>query len=279
MKRRVVLALLAVASVAGSAPGADRVILGDSLVVRNPDGVEQRRTLVGVGKERATDVPGVSDPTVGGAVLTIALDGGTPSTQSYVLDAGGWAAAGSSGYRYVGPTGADGDPVRKVALRGSLGTQPLDVVPPNPGATGIFVLGVAGGDRYCTALGGTAGGTVRRDEAKVWRIAGASAEVACPTTTSTSTTSTSSSTTTVPGVCGNGVVEFPEECEPSAPGGCPPIPEVLCGEVSGPAECRCCVVPGSAIAFIGEEPPPCCDGSECMPVGPPSGVNICECPA
>jgi hypothetical protein len=213
--------------------------------------------------------------------------------QSYELDAGGWAAAGSSGYRYVGPTGVDGDPVRKVvlqrrangtallkvSLRGSLGTQQLDVVPPNPGATGLFVLDVAGGDRYCSALGGAAGGTVRRDEAKVWRIVGASAEVACPATTSTSTTSTSSTSTTVPGVCGNGVVEFPEECEPSAPGGCPPIPEVLCGEVSGPAECRCCVVPGSAIFFMGEEPPPCCDGSECMPVGPPSGVNICECPA
>jgi hypothetical protein len=182
--RHCLLALLAgVASVAGggSAAGADRVILGDSLVVRNPDGVEQRRTLVGVGKERATDVPGVSDPTVGGAVLMIALDGGTPSMQSYELDAGGWAAAGSSGYRYVGPTGVDGDPVRKVvlqrrangtallkvSLRGSLGTQQLDVVPPNPGATGLFVLDVAGGDRYCSALGGAAGGTVRRDEAKV----------------------------------------------------------------------------------------------------------------
>lgn len=281
MRRRAcVLALLAgMLPSIGGLPGiaADRVILGGKLAVKDPGGVEERRSVVGVGKERATDVPVLSDPTAGGAVLSVAIDGATSTVQSYVLDATGWRASGGTGYRYVGPTATDGDPVRKVmlqrrangtallkmTLRGGTGTQSLDLVPPNPGVQGAFVLSVAGGDRYCVTLGGGAGGSIGTDTSRAWKVRDAVAEVGCPTTTST----------TLPAVCGDGVVEQPEECEPVVPGACPQLPDVACGAAGGPAACRCCVVPGGAIEFVVGQPI-CCDGSPCDLSTP----FVCQCP-
>ena len=81
--------------------------------------------------------------------------------ETYELDAAGWEAIpcgpfAACGYRYRGPTGLDGDPVRmvvlkltgiaslKVLLQGSLGTQPLGVVPPNPGTDATVILTIPG---------------------------------------------------------------------------------------------------------------------------------------
>lgn len=268
----------------GLAGAAEFAILGAKLVVKDPSGSEDRRSVVATAKEQASDISALADPTAGGAVLTITLDGGTATTQSFVLDAGGWSASGTSGYRYAGPIGADGDCVKKVVLqrrasgtallkltlRGNVGTQALALLPPNPGAQASLALEV-GSDRYCTVFGGAAGGTVRTDTSAVWKITAPESEGACPITTTTSSSSTTSTTTTA--VCGDGVVQVPEQCEPVSAGACPPIPEVACGAPGGPVPCQCCVVPAAAVVFV-ISPPVCCDGSPCNFPNP----FICECP-
>ena len=70
--------------------------------------------------------------------------------------------------------------------------------PPNPGDDGGFILTLGGGDRYCVAFGGPAGGVEQSDTATVWQVIDATGE-ACPvgykeTTTTTTTTSTTTST-------------------------------------------------------------------------------------
>src|SRR5439155_1107071 len=106
------------------------------------------------------------DPVANGATLRVIAKGHTPSDQTYLLDAAGWRAAGRVGFKYAGPTGVDGDPVKKLLikrtpggtalvkaiLKGSVGKQSLDVVPPNRGDEGGIILTINRGGtfaRYC----------------------------------------------------------------------------------------------------------------------------------
>ena len=98
------------------------------------------------------------------------------------------------GFKYLGPTGADADPVKllllkrtpggtallKVLIKGNVGTQSLDVVPPNPGADGGLILDINGGGRYCVAFGGAAGGTAAVNTAQTWTVSNATAQPGCP---------------------------------------------------------------------------------------------------
>jgi len=197
---------------AGSAAGVDRLILGKSLDVRNQSGLESQRRISGTGKEKTTDVPSLSNPTSSGATLTVIANGGTDSNQTYVLDASGWKAT-VTGYTYRGPTAGDGDPVRMVILRrsasgiaqlkvsiaGSVGTQSVDVVPPDPGDDGGYILAVTGGDRYCVAFGAGAGGSEVSDTPLRWRLKDAQAQPGCPTGGGPSTTTTT--TLPAPSAC------------------------------------------------------------------------------
>jgi hypothetical protein len=228
MSKRTLAAVLAIAAgicLPGAGRAADQVILGKKLLVNNPTGSEANRKVIGVASERATDVPApIVDPTSVGATLRVIANGTTNSDQSYVLDGGGWAPLGSVGYKYLGPTGGDGDPVKlvivkrtpsgtallKINVSGGLGTQSLDVVPPNAGTDGGYILSI-GSERYCASFGGAAGGTEVKDTAMLWKVIRPTAQGGCPTpptttTTSSSTTtstssstSTSSTTTTIPG--------------------------------------------------------------------------------
>src|SRR5439155_16346643 len=125
--------------------------------------------------------------------LRVIANGTTNSDQTYILDAGGWTAFGTAQFKYAGPTGADGDPVKRVLLRtvggtallkvlikGSVGTQNLNVVPPNPGADGGLILDINGGGRYCVAFGGAAGGTSTVNTAQTWTVVNASAQPGRP---------------------------------------------------------------------------------------------------
>ena len=175
----------------------DRLIRGRRLQVRDRRSTESGRRALLFGTESDTEVgPTIDgDPTVHGATLRVIANGVTASDQTYVLDAAGWAIA-SAGFRYSGPTGGDGDPVKKVLLKransgtaqvrvvlnGSIGTQSLDVVPPNMGDDGGLILDIGGGGgRYCVAFGGAAGGTEVQDTATGWRVLSASMEPGCPT--------------------------------------------------------------------------------------------------
>jgi hypothetical protein len=60
------------------------------------------------------------DPRIGGATLTVIANGGTAPSETFVLDAAGWSASGS-GYRYCGPTGADGDSMKRVVVERTAG--------------------------------------------------------------------------------------------------------------------------------------------------------------
>ena len=124
--------------------------------MKDPIGGEDKRTIIALGRETATDIGAtvLGNPTTTGASLRVITNGTTPSDQTYALDSAGWSTAGTVGYKYSGPTGGDGDPVKKVLvkrtpsgtallkaiLKGSLGTQSLDVVPPNLGDDGGIIL-------------------------------------------------------------------------------------------------------------------------------------------
>lgn len=186
----------------------DRLILGSKFQVSDPSGSEPKRSVVGVGKEDPTDVPSLSNPTTGGATLTVIANGTNNSSQSFVLDATGWTAV-SQGYKYRGPTGTDGDPVKsvvfrrsaagklqlKILLKGNVGTDELKVFPPNLGDNGGFILDVVGGDRYCVAFGPGAGGSETRDSVLQWKIVNAVGQPGCPTIPTTTTIANSTTTT------------------------------------------------------------------------------------
>jgi hypothetical protein len=176
----------------------DRPIRGHRLHVRDRRGTEDGRSTLIIGKESATEIGPTldGDPIADGATLHVVVNGTTSSSQTYVLDPAGWRTAGSTGFRYSGPTGMDGDPVKKVLikrspggtalvkilLKGSIGTQPLDVVPPNTGTDGgiAFEIG-GGGGRYCVSFGGAAGGNEVQDDATGWKVLSATAEPGCVT--------------------------------------------------------------------------------------------------
>ena len=69
----------------------------------------------------------------------------------------------------------------KVLLLGRLGSQNLDVVPPDPVTDVGIVLQIGNqGGTYCIRLGGAAGGQVREDDALGVQIINATAEPGCP---------------------------------------------------------------------------------------------------
>ena len=175
----------------------DRIILGSRLNLRQATGGEPGRTAAITATEVGSDI-GHSidgDPTVDGATLRLILNGATDTDQTYVLDSAGWVRNGPASYRYLGPTGGDGDPVRRVVLRrtgagkaflkvllnGRAGTQSLDAVPPNPGDDGGIILQIGAlGGTYCASFGGPAGGVEQADDASRWRITDPTAEAGCP---------------------------------------------------------------------------------------------------
>ena len=233
-----VLAVLTLLCTGAAAVAADQPVLGRSLRVDGAASAADHRVAVSA---KQTGAPALSNPTAGGATLTIIANGATSTTQSYALDASGWEALGTKGFRYTGPTGADGDPVKRVQLkrsssgalmlkidvRDTVGTQPVTIVPPNPGTDGGAILDVAGGDRYCVVLGGAAGGTVKKNSADHWKIVRATTTAGCPmSSVTTSTTATTTTSTTL---------------------GC--LPDGVYYQIIYPA-------------------PPCCSGGDCLPVGP-----------
>lgn len=218
------------------ADGLAAPILGRKLIVRDPNSSEERRTVIVVGKETATDVGTLSDPTAGGATIQLIASGATSTAATYTLDAAGWVPVGN-GYRYAGPT--TGDPVKqvllrktptgvallKVVLRGNTGTQDLSVRPPVPGDEAQLLLDVTGGDRYCVSFGGAAGGTETQDTATQWKVINATAEPAC----STSSLPACSGEFTPCGTCGDGI------CVQHLPGS----PPFVCASQSGHSAGTC----------------------------------------
>lgn len=181
------------------ATAADHLILGKRMVVVQRSPSENVRRVVMTGMEHDTDIgPSiVGDPRVSGATLTIVVNGATPTVQSFDLAAERWHGIEDVGFFYSGPVrnGVPGPPVRRVRIRrssrglgliivtvrGNVGADPLNVVPPNPGDDGGLILDINGGDRYCVMFGGAAGGNEAVDDDELWRIVSATAQPGCPT--------------------------------------------------------------------------------------------------
>jgi len=181
---------LACALAVTGAIAADVAVRGKRMVVReNPATGETSRSVVIVGRE-ASGATAVA-PFTNGANMRVFVTGASTPSQLYFLEAAGWRTI-PGGFRYVGP-GPAGNPVKevvvrvspgrpariRVVLRGDVGTTDLPFAPPQPGTGGGVSL-VGNTDTYCVQLGDGAGGTITANNASVFRINGATSDLACP---------------------------------------------------------------------------------------------------
>jgi len=174
----------------------EQILLGKLVLVKDPQpGVDATlRKVVLKAKESASSSPLTGDPIAGGATLKISLSGTTGSSQTFTLPASAayWTPLGSVGFKYKdsdlvnGPiktllykkTGS-GTFLLTVLAKGS-GTVPLNLVPPNTGTEAQVSFIPGGGDRYCSAFGGAAGGTLDPDTNKTFKVKNPTAEGLCP---------------------------------------------------------------------------------------------------
>lgn len=228
---------------AGVGLAAEQTILGNSLIVRDPEpGVEPTKRKIRVtGREKNSANSLAGDPTqmgsAGGAVLEISANGGSASRQAFTLAQGMsstgrpfWSGDVTKGFTYSDAKGDQG-PVKSVRIRRSSGGSfalkitisgkggPLIVVPPNPGTDGCVALSLGqsagAGDRYSVRFGPES--KIKNSGDEFFRATMPMVEGVCPTL--------------VP--CGTS--PFPS-CGEVCPG------EGVCGAFQGPddpGECAC----------------------------------------
>jgi hypothetical protein len=186
-----------------------------------------------------------SNPVLVGATLEIRSQGG--ESASFDLPASGWTAdASGQAFKWKNPA-APGGPsaVKAVTLRSQ---RIIKVTGKGTGITldeaaqaGVTIGLVIGDDVYCsTCL------QPRRDESGRFYAVRCPPPAACgltPTTTTDGITSSTTTSTTLPGVCGDGVVDPGEQCDAGDPGICDdvvvPVP-ITCGDPSSSTACECC---------------------------------------
>lgn len=200
-----------------------------------------------------TAIPAVTlpaqSPTVVGATLRIAAQSGESAT--FDLPAAGWSAiqfGGPLGYVFKNHEAPGG--LSAVKLATVKGEKTIRIAARATGLTldeamqgTVRIALIVGDDVYCSTCPAP-----RRDQPGryVASRCPAPGDCALPTSTTTSSTSTSSTTTTIPGVCGDGVVNQPTEaCDGADPGVCddiaiPPIFTIACEEPGSARECGCC---------------------------------------
>ena len=211
MMRRVLLAALLVVVCPQLVRAADQTVLGKQLQVKNPSTPDKRKVLLQAA-EAATDNTLVGDPTVGGATVSIALYGGTSSSQVFTLPQGTnakgkpfWKGDATAGFAYKDAKGENG-PVKLAQLKIKNGTFQLKVLISGKNGT-ITVLPDAGTSGACTALSITGGdsysvrfgdGTVTNKAPKLVKIKDPATQGSCAA------------------ACGNGFADTGEQCD--APG-------------------------------------------------------------
>ncbi len=182
------------------ARAADQPILGASITVSaRAGGGAGVRTVSVKGREpdTASTVSGdpMSPPGSSGAVLHLALEGGTPSAQTFVLAPGVrrdgrpfWRRVTPAGFEYQDRVGERG-PVQRVQVRRDRSGRvsllvkirgsdaAVTVAPPNPGTQAFLTLTLGDGDRYCVRFG--ADGVVRNRDERAFAVRGVRSE-GCP---------------------------------------------------------------------------------------------------
>ena len=151
---------------------ADQTILGRVFIVKDPapdaSPDPTKRVIKVLAKEVSSPNTIVGDPTVTGATLRIIANGANDYDQTFPMPAAGWIPL-STGFRYRdgGTFGAVRSAIIKVSSGKFqikavvLGRQGLVIVEaPNPGTDGGGILSITGGDAYCMAFGGAAGGVI-----------------------------------------------------------------------------------------------------------------------
>jgi len=204
---------------------SDQTILGKSITVKSTPSDSTERTVKGSAKEKPSPNTLVGDPTLagsaGGAVLTIVANGGSPSSQAFVLNQGTsstgrpfWSGDAGKAFKYKDANGDQGAVKSagikrapsgafsiKVALTGKNG--PVAIVPPNPGTDACLALqlGVDGtsGDRYSVQFGPDSRITNNGDV--LFKASQPTAEGICPIVTTTVSTSSTSTITMIDRCC------------------------------------------------------------------------------
>jgi hypothetical protein len=225
VSRFLALGIAAVGLLASVAHPGDQTILGKSITVRGTPSDPTRRTVKGSAKERPSPNTLVGDPTqagnAGGAVLTIAVNGGTPSSQVFVLNQGTsstgkpfWSGDAGRGFKYKDANGDQGAvksagiklaPSGAFSIRLSLSGRngPISIEPPNPGSDACLALqlGVDGqsGDRYSAQFGPESRITNRGDV--LFKASQPTAEGICPIVATTTPSTSTSSTTMIDRCC------------------------------------------------------------------------------
>ena len=189
----------------------NQTILGNSLTVKNPSTPDKRK-VIGKGKEKDSPNTIVGNPVLSGGMLTVLVDGGTPSAQTILLPQGTnslgkpfWTGDAVKGFKYRNPKGELGIPVKVAQIKKSpSGTftvkailsgkfAPVTVTPPNPGTDGCVQLLLVGGDTYHVRFNAGDGIITNKGTAS-YRHRKVLTQGACPTTTTSTTTSTTSTT-------------------------------------------------------------------------------------
>ena len=220
--RKIVLATILAFSGSVAAHAADQTILGNQLQVKNPSTLDKRKVIVKA-KEKASTNTVVGNPVATGATLSVAANGGSSSSQIFVLPIGNspttgkpfWSGDAVKGFKYKDSKGDNG-PVKsaqikktpsgnfsiKAVITGKNGT--ILVTPPNPGVSGCAALSLNGGDRYSVAFG-VGDGIVTNKGSILYKHKKVVNEAVCPligpptttpTTTAPPTTTPTTSTTT-----------------------------------------------------------------------------------
>ena len=239
--RKFVTSVLGLVVLAWSVPPADaQTILGYKLDFKEKPGFPQTRLFRVKSKEVATLESLAGDPATNGAVVQVIVQGGTSTSQTFVLPGGSrwkrspqdtnqpaykWRYRDSRILGYVSPvyslelSSKGVGTVFKIAadLRGKY--VPLNVAVPNPGTYAGLSIVLGGVGTYCTNFGGAAGGTFSRNDSVYFRVARPTAEGTCPSGTP---------------VCGDNQVDAPfETCDGTNDVACPG----LCG--SNGLACLC----------------------------------------
>jgi hypothetical protein len=201
-----------------AAYAAEQTILGKSFSVKAKPGNPTKSKVRALEKNSNDTL--VGDPTAagsaGGAILQIFVNGGTPSSQRFVLNQGTngkgkpfWSGDAVKGFKYKDSAGEQsavqslGISLKKETfkIKASISGKngPVAIVPPNPGTSACVAvqLGVDGtaGDRYSVQFGPESNKITNKD-GTLFKVTKPVNEGVCPSGPTTTTTSTSTTTTT-----------------------------------------------------------------------------------
>jgi len=261
---------------AGSVLALDRPIDGLKLVLRRSSGFTEKLVFVSSDPNVPFPVRGSADDpatgTPGGALVEL-FSTAVPAGVMLPAPAAGWSArrVRTGSFRFLHHDAPDAfSAIRSIVLRQGRSIRMVGRSTGLPlsgpqGAVGIrFTTGTL---RSCALFGP---GTVRLDREGVFVAQEASA-AAIPDCSNASLggTSTTTTSTTLPGACGDGVVNQPsEECDGTAPSMCTST-GFSCGPPGFSTACRCCSYGGFGTQLVG-----CCNPYSILIPTPDSG-GIC----